>query len=279
MAYEMTTRRKLAIATWDSPREGNIYGKLTVDVTNAQVYLDHLRATTGEKVTMTHLIGKAVGIALARAPDLNGTIRFGRFVPHTTIDIAFLVTLEDGKNLAKVKVADVDKKSVTDLSRALRDATERLRNGTDESFKKSMGPIKILPTWIIRPVLKITGFLASALGWSIPALGVERFPFGGAIITSVGMLGLDEGFAPPTPFARVPLYVLIGAIKDAPAVVDGQLCIRKQVIITATIDHRFMDGFQGGILAKAVREILDNPWQLDGMAGPPQASQSPVEVA
>lgn len=26
-------RRKLAIATWASPREGNIYGKLTVDAT------------------------------------------------------------------------------------------------------------------------------------------------------------------------------------------------------------------------------------------------------
>lgn len=269
MAYEMTARRKLAIATWDNPREGNIYGKLTVDVTNAQAYLDHVRNTTGEKVTITHLVGKAVGLALSRAPDLNGTIRFGRFVPHSTIDIAFLVTLEDGKNLAKVKVDEMDKKSLVDVSRLLREASERLRTGKDEGFKKSMGPIKMLPTWIIRPLLKITGFLASSMGWSIPALGVERFPFGGAIITSVGMLGLDEGFAPPTPFARVPVYVLIGAIKDAPAVVDGQLCIRKQVIITATIDHRFMDGFQGGILAKAVREVLDNPWQLDGMSGPP----------
>jgi pyruvate dehydrogenase E2 component (dihydrolipoamide acetyltransferase) len=27
----MSTRRKLAISTWDAPREGNIYGKLTVD--------------------------------------------------------------------------------------------------------------------------------------------------------------------------------------------------------------------------------------------------------
>jgi pyruvate dehydrogenase E2 component (dihydrolipoamide acetyltransferase) len=27
---KMSTRRKLAIATWRSPREGNIYGKMTL---------------------------------------------------------------------------------------------------------------------------------------------------------------------------------------------------------------------------------------------------------
>ena len=32
--------------------------------------------------------------------------------------------------------------------------------------------------------------------------------------------------------------------------------------ITATIDHRFIDGFQGGVLAKVVRDVLENPWQL-----------------
>ena len=32
--------------------------------------------------------------------------------------------------------------------------------------------------------------------------------------------------------------------------------------ITATIDHRFMDGFQGGVLARKVREIFADPTQL-----------------
>ena len=77
------------------------------------------------------------------------------------------------------------------------------------------------------------------------------------------MFGLDEGFVPPTPFARVPVYVLIGALADRPAVVDGELTIRKQLTLTATIDHRFMDGFQGGVLARIVRDVLENPWQLD----------------
>ncbi len=272
MAYEMTVRRKLAIATWGPPSEGNIYGKLTLDATEALAYLEHLRATTGEKVSMTHLVGKAVGMALKKAPDLNGRILFGRYVPHTSVDIAFLVTLDDGKNLAKAKVCNIDEKPVNDIAKELRELAERLRTGKDDAFKKSMGPVKMMPTWLLRPVLYYTGFLASALGWSIPALGVEPFPFGGAIITSVGMMGLDEGFAPPTPFARVPLYVLIGAVRDMPAAIDGQVVVRKQVVISATIDHRFLDGYQGAVLAKAVRDVFENPWKLSGMDGRPQGS-------
>jgi pyruvate dehydrogenase E2 component (dihydrolipoamide acetyltransferase) len=268
---KMSARRKLAIATWSDPREGNIYGKLTVDATEALAYLDYLKQTTGEKVTITHLVGKAVGEALKKAPTLNGYIRFGSYVQHETVDIAYLVALEEGANLAKAKVCEVDKKSVADIARELRELAQRLHKGEDEQFKKSQGPIQIFPTWIIRPLVWLTGWLTASLGISMPAFGLESFPFGSCIITNVGMFGLDEGYAPPTPFARVPVYVLVGAIREAPAVLDGQVVVRKQLTLNATIDHRFIDGFQGGILAKVVREVFANPWQLSGLSGAPKA--------
>lgn len=258
----MTVRRKLAIATWDAPREGNIYGKLTVDATEAVAYLEHIRETTGEKVTITHLVGRAVGEALQQTPSLNGRILFGKYIPHNQVDLSFLVVLDGGKNLAKAKIENIDKKTPSDIAVELRVLAERLRTGKDDAFKKSQGPLAMLPTWIIRPLVKLTGWLTSALGIEVGALGLERFPFGSCIITSVGMFGLDEAFVPPTPFARVPVYVLIGAIKDKPAVVDGELAIRKQLTITATIDHRYIDGFQGGVLAKVVRKVLEDPWAL-----------------
>lgn len=268
---KMSARRKLAIASWSDPREGNIYGKLTVDATEALAYLEHLKQTTGEKVTITHLVGKAVGEALKKAPTLNGYLRFGSYVPHETVDVAYLVALEEGANLAKAKVCEIDKKSVADIARELRELAQKLHKGEDEQFQKSQGPIQLLPTWLIRPLVWLTGWLTASLGISMPAFGLEAFPFGACIITNVGMFGLDEGYAPPTPFARVPVYVLVGAIREAPAVLDGQVVVRKQLTLNATIDHRFIDGFQGGILAKVVREVFANPWQLSGMSGPPKA--------
>lgn len=256
-------RRKLAIASWRGPTEPNIYGKLTLDATEAIAYLGDVRRRTGQKVTITHLIGRAVGQALALEPTLNGTIRFGRFVPHDDVSLAFLVAMEDGSDLAKAKVEDVDQLSVEDIARRLSEHAARLREGADPDWEKSKGLVRVLPTWLLRPVVWLSGWLTSSLGIDAPAVGLSRFPFGSAIVTNVGMFGLDEGYVPPTPFARVPLYVLIGAVRKQPTVVDDQVVVRHMVTITATIDHRFIEGFQVGTIAREIRRVFADPWALD----------------
>ena len=107
-SYKMSTRRKLAIASWSAPQEGNIYGKLTVDATRPGLSGTPAQHD-GQRVSITHLVGKAVSMALAQAPTLNGRVVFDRFIPFSTVDIAFLVALEEGKDLAKAKVCDADK--------------------------------------------------------------------------------------------------------------------------------------------------------------------------
>jgi pyruvate/2-oxoglutarate dehydrogenase complex dihydrolipoamide acyltransferase (E2) component len=257
-------RRKLAIATWSAPEEGNIYGKLSLDATHILAYIDYLRKKGDQKVSLTHIVGKATGLALAKCPTLNGRIVWGAFHPHKSVDLAFLVATDDGKNLAKVKIEHIDQKTVTDICTELNTHAQRLREGQDEAFNKSQGPLKILPSWLIRPLVKLTGWLTGALGVNMKALGLEAFPFGGGIITNVGMFGLDEGFVPPTPFARVPLYVLIGALRDTPVVIDGEITIRPMLTLTSTMDHRFIDGFQVAMLAKTIRACFAEPWTIDG---------------
>jgi len=269
-------RRKLAIASWDAPREPNIFGRLTLDAEPALAYVEHLRKTSGEKVTLTTVVGKAVAMALRDTPSLNGYLRFDTYVPHERVSVAFLVAFEEGKNLAKAKIDDLDRKSVVEATVELRQLADKLHQGKDEAFNKSMGPVRLLPVWVIRRLLKVVGFISTRLGWSVPALGIEAFPFGACVITNVGVFGLDEGFVPPTPFAGVALYVLIGAVRDAPMAVDGQVVVRKQLTLTATIDHRFMDGAQGATLAKTIRAVLGNPWLMEGRDGPPDALPAPA---
>jgi pyruvate dehydrogenase E2 component (dihydrolipoamide acetyltransferase) len=226
-------------------------------------WLEEVRATTGQKVTMTHLVGKAVAMALAKAPGLNGRIVWGRYEAFDSVNITYLVALEDGKDLAKVKIDNLDKRPVTEVARVLGDAAQKLRKGEDAAFEKSKGLLRVLPTWLLRPILWLTGWLTGSLGVELKGLGLERFPFGSCIITSVGMLGIDEAFAPFTPFARVPLLILVGAVRDVPAVQDGKLIVQTQVTVTATVDHRFVDGMQLGTLAKIMRDVIENPRQLN----------------
>jgi pyruvate/2-oxoglutarate dehydrogenase complex dihydrolipoamide acyltransferase (E2) component len=259
----MNTRRKLAIATWRAPNDPNIYGKVTVDAEPALEYLARLRDETGEKVTITHLAARAAALTLARTPTLNGRIVLGRFEPHDSVDISFLVALDDGMDLGKAKVEHADRKSVSEIARELRERAGNLRRGEDAEFEKSKPLLRVLPTWLIRPIVWTTGWLTGSLGVSVKPLGLERYPFGSCIVTSVGMLGLDEGYVPPTPFARVPVYILVGAVHESPAVVDGRIVVQRQVTITATIDHRFFDGYQGGMLARTMREVFADPAASD----------------
>jgi len=87
----------------------------------------------------------------------------------------------------------------------LRRQADKLRKGKDEDFEKSKGSLSLLPVAVLKYLLPAVGFLASGLGLTIKALGVKRFLFGGAVVTSVGMMGLDSVYVPFTPWARVPL--------------------------------------------------------------------------
>ena len=124
MAKMTSTRRKLAIATWAPPAEGVILGKVTLDVSEAVRYIAHVKETTGDKVSITHLVGKAVGEALAKTPTLNGKILFNRFVPFDTVDVTFLIAA-DG-DLAKSKIENVDQKSIPEIAHELRESAMAL---------------------------------------------------------------------------------------------------------------------------------------------------------
>lgn len=257
-------RRKLAIATWRAPSEPNILGRLEVDATAALAYVEEARERTGAPITLTSVVGRALAAAMAAEPSLNGTIRFGRFVPHDDVAITFLVSMEDGSDLAKVKVDRAHRRSVAEVAEAVAAGARRLRDGADQDWERSKQLVRWLPPFLLRPVVWLVGWLTGALGVEAREAGLEPYPFGSAIVTSVGMFGLDEAYVPPTPFARVPLYVLIGAVREVPAVVDGEVVVRPRLTLTATLDHRLVDGFQAGVLAREFRRALEDPWSLDG---------------
>ena len=124
--------------------------------------------------------------------------------------------------------------------------------------------MRSLPWWALRPALSVAGFVLSGLGR--PAFGQTAFPLGAALISNVGPLGLDEAFLAPMPMARCPVYLAIGAVRDAAMVVDGELAVRPQLVLVATGDHRLIDGAHAGKLISVLRHLLSNPDELDAVS-------------
>jgi pyruvate dehydrogenase E2 component (dihydrolipoamide acetyltransferase) len=100
-------------------------------------------------------------------------------------------------------------------------------------------------------------------GFGVGAFGQPGFPLGAAVVSNVGGLGLDEAFLAPLPFARVPLYLAVGAVHDVAAVVDGAVVVQPQVVLVATSDHRLVDGSHAGRVTTLLRRCIAEPTLLD----------------
>jgi len=263
----MGVRQKMQIAQWNDPTEGSIFMKLKVDTTNVQKYLSDLEKKTGQKVTVTHFVGKAIGIAISQSKKLNGTIVLGRFVPKKTVDICFLVGVRNEEmhknDLGFTKVVDVVNKPLSEISQQMRANSEKILKNKDLDKIKIENLTKMLPTFILKPLAVTTAFLSNCCGIDVKPLGLNAYAFGGAVITSVGMLGIEDAFAPFTPFFHVPCVILVGSIKDKVVVIDGKMEIRPMLNINATGDHRYIDGLEAGTLSKVVAHLFEHPEDME----------------
>jgi pyruvate dehydrogenase E2 component (dihydrolipoamide acetyltransferase) len=83
------------------------------------------------------------------------------------------------------------------------------------------------------------------------------------MITSIGMFGIPVGFAPLARFYKMPLLVLVGEITDKPVAIDKRVEVRPVLTLTATIDHRYADGWHIGQLIKPFRAYLEDPTDFE----------------
>jgi pyruvate dehydrogenase E2 component (dihydrolipoamide acetyltransferase) len=79
-------------------------------------------------------------------------------------------------------------------------------------------------------------------------------------ISNLGMYGVDEFLAIINPPEAGILAV--GAIKDAPVVVDGQLAVGKVMRLTLSVDHRVYYGVTGAQFLGEVKRLIENPVSL-----------------
>ena len=63
--------------------------------------------------------------------------------------------------------------------------------------------------------------------------------------------------------ARASLIVTLGAIEDKAVVVDGKIEIGRVLHVNGTFDHRVIDGFHAGVVAKEIKALLEHPERLD----------------
>lgn len=259
---KVTGWRRIASAMWHSPDDPQIFGALDVEAGPTLAFIESARAH-GAHVTPTHVVGRALAHAFEAVPDLNVQIRRGRVRPRETIDIFFITAVEHGHDLSGVKIRDVPSKSLIEIAVELRERATAMKEGHDRDFTRTKSMLDFVPSWLLRGALRTTAFLTEDLRLDIPLLSLRREPFGSAMVTSVGMFGLPHGFAPIAWMYDVPVLLLVGEIAPRPVVVGDRVEARQMMPITATIDHRYVDGWHVSRAMKAFREYLAAPEQFE----------------
>jgi pyruvate dehydrogenase E2 component (dihydrolipoamide acetyltransferase) len=247
---------------WPAPSDPQIFGALDVDAAPLRALIAEAHAA-GHRITPTHLVGRAVAHALARVPEMNVQIRGGRAIPRDAIDVFFITAVDAGKDLSGVKLENVDRMPAIVVARELAIRSRRLKTGDDPEFARTKRIMDALPLRALRFALHAGALVTQVLQRDVSRLGLHRSPFGSAMVSSVGMLGLPQGFAPLAWMYDVPLLVLAGELTHKAVVVDGRIEAREVLPISATIDHRYADGWHISRLLTAFREYLAAPQQIE----------------
>lgn len=255
--------RKIAIGTWQTAYDPSIYGTMRIRMDKAMDYIEKFREKTGRKLTITHLVAKSVANALQACPDANAVLRFNKIYLRQTIDVSLLVIMEDdGKvDLSATKINDIDKKSLVEIVDQVAEHVAKIRARKDKELEKTRQSMKMIPAIFMNAFLKMLAFLTYSLNLNLKWLGIPKDAFGGAVVTSIGSIGLDIGYVPLVPYTRVPIWVAPGTVTDEAIVVDGKVVVGKMLNLNATFDHRVVDGGHAAVLAKSLRESLQNPFE------------------
>lgn len=256
----LSSWRRMALHAWRGPSDPSVYGTLEVDIGDARDLVAELRES-GVRVTITHLVGRALALAIAERPEVNAIIRLGSIYRRETIDVFFQVAFEGGEDLNGAKVARANEKSVVDIARELDEAARAVRERRTDAVRTAKR-FKLVPPALTGLALRATSFATYDLGVDLSRFGVPYDGFGSAMVTNVGSFGLAIGHAPLVPFSRCPIVVLVGEMRERAVVRDGVVVPRPILSLGVTFDHRLLDGYQASKMAARFTTLLEQPRDL-----------------
>jgi pyruvate dehydrogenase E2 component (dihydrolipoamide acetyltransferase) len=270
----LSSFRRIAIGTWRTTYDPTVYGTLALRADKVMRYVDELRKRTGQRVTLSHLMAKAVAITLSEMPDANAILRRNRIYLREDIGVFFQVALEDPDtgeiDLSGATIFDAQKKSLPEIVTEFEKKVGSVKKRTDKQLESTRGLFKRIPYRLLNWVLDTMGWLSFELNLDLRWAGIPSDPFGSVMITNIGSLGLEEAYVPLVPYSHVPLLLALGAVKEEAVVEDGAIVVGKVLRAFATFDHRVLDGAHAAKMSKTLKRIFDDPEKELGALPPPK---------
>jgi pyruvate/2-oxoglutarate dehydrogenase complex dihydrolipoamide acyltransferase (E2) component len=178
----------------------------------------------GTRVSINAFIAKAIALALRQVPIANASIEGEDIVLHASVNIGVAIALP-GNNAIDTQLMvpvlhNVEQLGVVEIDKRMKAMIARARAGK---------------------------------------LGADEMSGGTVTLSSTA------GIAPPgmssTPVLNLPNALLVGPSTpiERPVVYRGEIAVRTMLPISATFDHRILDGEPFSRFASALHELLETP--------------------
>ena len=275
---ELSPWRHMALGTWRTARDPSIYGTVSLRMDAASSYIERFREATGRRLTVTHLMAKVVGVVLAELPQINALPRWRGIYLREEVSVFFQVAIEDPRtgdvDLSGIKIREPHRKSLLEIIDEFEVKAARVRALDDQELEHSRSMLHRVPALFIGLALRVLGFLSYTFNLDLRWAGVPKDPFGSAMVTNIGSLGLESAFVPLVPFSRVSILIAMGEVEEVPVVDAGAVGISKVMRLFATFDHRVVDGVHAAKMVRIVRDWLEHPFErFDGLSSAERSQQ------
>ncbi|HEY3358165.1 MAG TPA: 2-oxo acid dehydrogenase subunit E2 [Polyangia bacterium] len=227
-------------------------------------YLEQVR--TRFPVDVTHCLVAGVARGLALVPKMNVFCVGRRLYRRHEREITFSMKrkqLDREAKLSAVKLVMPAGETFVELCGRINAQITRERSGEKTYSDNELSFLTKLP----RPVLNLGVRLLRWLDYHgiLPGAFIK----GDAMYTSVfvanlGSVGMDAGFHHLYEWGTCPLFLMVGKVEERALVEDGKVVVRKVMPLRFSYDERIEDGFNAKFGIDAVRETLENPFELLG---------------
>jgi pyruvate dehydrogenase E2 component (dihydrolipoamide acetyltransferase) len=174
-------------------------------------------AAGGPKFTVNDFVLKAVVSAAVRVPAVNASFAGDAIIQYGSVNLSVAVAVEEG--LVTPVIRDAQKKSLKEISEAVKDLASRARN-------KKLKP--------------------------------EEYQGGTITVSNLGAYGIESFSAIINP-PQAAILAIGAIVKKPVVGPDGQIVVGQRMSVGLSADHRVIDGAVGATYLAELRKLLENP--------------------
>lgn len=146
-----------------------------------------------------------------------------------------------------VTIWDAHDKSIREIAEFFFNEAGAAKSGKHKEYNKASAPFNFLPSSVLQHVLIFAGWFSGTLGLNLKPLSINADKMGHVVLSNIGQLKFQQGFAPLVPFMPLCFIQSLNTI-ELRACVDqatGELEVRECMNVVTINDSRFLDASVG----------------------------------